>query len=78
MCVGDKRSVWCDVGARGDGGWVTNGLANLLSLVDLAYFFGEEGITFLADLDDLGTFSTPSFLEVSLCGGLMGVLEAHP
>jgi hypothetical protein len=45
---------------------VADGFADFLPLVDLAYFFAEKGITLLADLDDLGTFSTPSCLVVSI------------
>jgi hypothetical protein len=60
LSVGLEGSVGGDESAGRDGGRVSDTLCDLLALVDLGDFLLEEGVTLLADLDDLGTLNAPS------------------
>jgi hypothetical protein len=59
--VGLEGSVWGDVSARRDGGAVTNALEHLFATVDLGDLFVEQLVAALAELDDAGALSDPSW-----------------
>jgi hypothetical protein len=59
--VGLERGVRGDIGARRNGGAMTDALENLLALVDLANLFSEQSITTLTEFNDAGIRLDPSY-----------------
>lgn len=61
LSIGDQRSVGSNERAGRNGAGVGNALGDLLALVDLGDLLLEELVALLADLDDLGALSAPSY-----------------
>ena len=55
-----QRRVRRDVGRGRDGAWVRDALGDLLAFVHFCDFSVEQGVTALAELDDVCAFGAPA------------------